>query len=256
MMKLQVLGCAGGIGGRERFTTSLLVDHDILLDAGTGLTSLGIDQLIRIDHVFITHCHLDHVAGLALLLDAVQGRRKGSVTVHATEKVIASLKTHLFNWALWPDFAIIPTPDSPTLRWEPIDPRGTIELNGRVITAHPVNHTPGSSAYWVHNKTSGFLFTGDMSATPELWSALGHEKRLTKVIVDCSFANADMEIADRSMHFCPRTLIADIGSVADSVEFLIYHLKPGHEDLIMQELQSEGGTREFKALKCGDVFAF
>lgn len=256
MMKLQVLGCAGGIGGRERFTTCLLVDDDILLDAGTGLASLDIDQLIRIDHVFITHCHLDHVAGLALLLDAVQGRKKGPVTVRATEKVIASLKKHLFNWVLWPDFATIPSPENPILRWETIAPNGTIELGGRVISAYPVNHTVGSSAYWVHNKKSGFLFTGDMSSTSELWTALQHEKRLVKVIVDCSFANADMEIAERSMHFCPRSLIADIQAIAHSVEFLIYHLKPGYEDLIMKELRDEGGAREFTALKCGDVFLF
>ncbi|WP_292932125.1 3',5'-cyclic-nucleotide phosphodiesterase [Noviherbaspirillum sp.] len=255
-MKLQVLGCAGGIGGRERLTTTLLVDDDILLDAGTGLTSLDIDQLILIDHVFITHCHLDHVAGLALLLDAVQGRKSGPVTVHATEKVIASLKKHLFNWVLWPDFAVIPSPETPTLRWEAIDPNGSVEIDGRIICAYPVNHTAGSSAYWVHNAKSGFLFTGDMAATAELWAALAQEKQLTKVIVDCSFANADMEIANRSLHFCPRSLLADIQSVPLSVEFLIYHLKPGHEDLIMQELRSEGGARGFKALKCGDTFVF
>ena len=90
-MKLQILGCAGGIGGPERLTTCLMIDSDILLDAGTGLTSLNIEQLVRIDHVFITHCHLDHVAGLALLLDAVQGRRKGPVTVHAPPSVQVGL---------------------------------------------------------------------------------------------------------------------------------------------------------------------
>ncbi|EKE18105.1 MAG: beta-lactamase-like protein, partial [uncultured bacterium] len=35
-MKLRVLGCSGGIGGRHLRTTSFLVDHDILIDAGTG----------------------------------------------------------------------------------------------------------------------------------------------------------------------------------------------------------------------------
>lgn len=254
-MKLQVLGCAGGIGGRERLTTSLLVDWDILLDAGTGLTSLDIDQLIKIDHVFITHCHLDHVTGLALLLDAVQGKKNGPVTVHATPEVMASMKKHLFNWVLWPDFSVIPNAENPTLRWEVIEPGTALDLGGRVITAHPVSHTPGSVAYWVHNTRSGFLFSGDMSTTPQLWSAMQHEKKLTKVIVDCSFANADEVIAERSKHFCPRLLLADIQAVSHSVEFLIYHLKPGHEDLIMQELRAES-IRGFRALKCGDVFDF
>ena len=88
-MKLQVLGCAGGIGGRERFTTCLRIDEDILLDAGTGLASLDLEQLVKINHVFITHSHLDHVAGLALLVDSVMGKRTEPIMVHATVKVIA-----------------------------------------------------------------------------------------------------------------------------------------------------------------------
>ena len=79
-MNLHVLGCAGGIGGRERLTTCMLIDHDILLDAGTGLATLSIDQLINIDHVFLTHGHLDHVVGLTLLVDAIQGKKSGTVT--------------------------------------------------------------------------------------------------------------------------------------------------------------------------------
>ncbi|RZI40695.1 3',5'-cyclic-nucleotide phosphodiesterase [Herbaspirillum sp. HC18] len=255
-MKLQVLGCAGGIGGRERFTTSLLVDDDILLDAGTGMTRLDMEQLIRIEHVFITHCHLDHVAGLALLVDAVQGKKPGPVTVHATEKVIASLKKHLFNWVLWPDFGSIPNAEHPSLVWEVIAPGASVRIGARTLTPHTVNHTVGSVAYMVSNTRAGFLFSGDMSSTPELWDALRNETKLTKVIVDCSFPNTDMALAAKSMHFCPRALIDDIRSVAHSIEFLIYHLKPGQEDQIMRELTEDGGGRAFGALKCGDVFLF
>ena len=32
-MRLRVLGCSGGIGGRHMRTTSFLVDGDVLLDA-------------------------------------------------------------------------------------------------------------------------------------------------------------------------------------------------------------------------------
>src|SRR5690606_32229835 len=128
-MKLQILGCAGGIGGRERMTTCMRVDDDVLLDAGTGLASLELAQLIAIDHVFLTHSHLDHVAGLAFLLDSVLGERIDPVTVHASEKVIATLKHHLFNWHLWPDFAQIPGPEHPVLRWVPMRLGETVSLN-------------------------------------------------------------------------------------------------------------------------------
>ena len=59
-MRVEVLGCSGGIGrigGRTLQTTSLRVDRDILIDAGTGLTSLELDEMAAIDHVFITHSH-------------------------------------------------------------------------------------------------------------------------------------------------------------------------------------------------------
>lgn len=254
-MKMHVLGCAGGIGGQQRLTTCLAVDHDILLDAGTGIASLSLDQLTAIDHVFVTHSHLDHVAGLALLVDAVQGKRTGSITVHATGKVIEILKKHLFNWVLWPDFTAIPNQECPVMRWQEIAYGATIDIRGRLITPYPVSHTAGSAAYWVRSASGGFLFTGDMSSTPGLWDRLGNEPLLRQVIVDCSFVNAERELADKSMHFCAQTLRDEIRSLPKSVEILIYHLKPGQENRIMQELQADA-SRAFKAIECGDVFSY
>ncbi|MBI1991107.1 MAG: 3',5'-cyclic-nucleotide phosphodiesterase, partial [Betaproteobacteria bacterium] len=43
-MRLRILGCSGGIGRGLR-TTSMLLDHDILIDAGTGVGDLSIDEL-------------------------------------------------------------------------------------------------------------------------------------------------------------------------------------------------------------------
>ena len=41
-MKVRILGCSGGIGGRHLRTTSMLVDHDIQIDAGTGVADLSL----------------------------------------------------------------------------------------------------------------------------------------------------------------------------------------------------------------------
>lgn len=255
-MKLEVLGCAAGIGGREQFTTCLRLDHDILLDAGTGLASLGIDQLVSIDHIFLTHSHLDHVAGLALLLDTIIGKRTRPITVHATEAVIAVLSMHLFNWILWPDFTKIPARENPLLRWQPMQAGETIVLGERHITSHPVNHTVDASAYWVRNDAAGFLFTGDMASTPHLWASFKGQAKLKRVIVDCSYPNAESDIANISRHFHPQALIEDIRAMATSIEFFIYHLKPGQEDQIMEELLAGGQGRKFTALRRADSFEF
>ncbi len=255
-MKLRILGCAGGIGGRQRLTTCLRVDHDILLDAGTGLSSLGLDELVRIDHVFLSHSHLDHVAGLALLVDAVFGKRTGPVTVHASEAVIASLKQHLFNWVMWPNFAELPHANDSILRWSPFRPGEAVTIGRRVLTSHPVNHTAGSVAYHVRQGDASFLFSGDMRSTPELWDTLKADPTLQKVIVDCSFPNAEATLAEKSGHFCPQSLVTDIAAMPAGVEFLIYHLKPGQEELIMRQLADCGAGRSFRALQCGDQFEF
>jgi ribonuclease BN (tRNA processing enzyme) len=74
-MKVRILGCSGGIGGRHLRTTSMLVDDDILIDAGTGVADLSLAELATIDHVFLTHSHLDHIASLPLLIDSVSDMR-------------------------------------------------------------------------------------------------------------------------------------------------------------------------------------
>lgn len=254
-MKLEVLGCAGGMGGREKLTTCLLLDHDVLLDAGTGLCELDLLQLLQIDHVFITHSHLDHVVGLAFLLDSVLGERSNPVTVHASEGVIATLKEHLFNWSLWPDFAAIPNKVDPILRWAPMLLGSTIELAGRRITSYPVPHTVEAVAYSVSNDERGFLFSGDMASSPDLWVQLA-DGQCDTVIVDCSFPDAQSEIAVLSKHFCSQMLVEDIAPMPYSTQFLITHLKPGQEERIMCELAQHDNKRLFNALKKGDVFIF
>lgn len=254
-MKLQILGCAGGMGGREKLTTCLLLDQDILLDAGTGLCELDMSQLILIDHVFITHAHLDHVVGLAFLLDSVLGERNSPVVVHATEDVITTLKTHLFNWSLWPDFAVIPNSTNPVLRWAPMELGSTLELSERRITSYAVSHTVDAVAYGVRNDARAFLFSGDMASSPDLWAQLADE-RCDTVIVDCSFPDAQSDIAGLSKHFCPKALVKDIASMPYSTQFLITHLKPGQEENIMRELSQHDDRRLFQSLKKGDVFTF
>ena len=69
-MRIRVLGCSGGIGSGSR-TTALLIDDDVLIDAGTGIGDLELEDIDPIRHVFLTHAHLDHIAGLPMLADRV-----------------------------------------------------------------------------------------------------------------------------------------------------------------------------------------
>ena len=110
-MKLAVLGCYGGIGGARR-TTALLLDDDVLIDAGSGVGDLSLEQMARVDHVFLTHSHLDHCGFIPLLADAAAFLRKRPLLVHALPQTIAALKENLLNGKLWPDYSVLPTAES------------------------------------------------------------------------------------------------------------------------------------------------
>jgi len=80
-MKVRVLGCSGAIA-KDCRTTSFLIDGRILIDAGTGVGDLSLDEMQAVDDVFLTHSHLDHIAALPLMLDAVASRRAEPLRLH------------------------------------------------------------------------------------------------------------------------------------------------------------------------------
>ena len=141
-MKVRILGCSGGIGGCHLRTTSIMVDHDILIDAGTGLGDLSIPELAQINHLFLTHTHLDHIACLPLMVDTVGDMRERPLTVHATEAVIETLHAHVFNWLIWPDFCEIPGIEKPFMKFQPLNlasqlfSMGVPSLRCRLITPY------------------------------------------------------------------------------------------------------------------------
>ncbi|NBR27754.1 MAG: 3',5'-cyclic-nucleotide phosphodiesterase, partial [Betaproteobacteria bacterium] len=146
-MRLRVLGCAGSIGGFHNRTTSFLLDDDVLVDAGTGVGDLSLAELTLIDHIFITHSHLDHINSIAFMVDSVGALRPKPVTIHALGATITALKKYIFNWEIWPDFTVIPNADQPFMRYEEVSVGEVIDLGGRKITVLPAVHTVPAVGY-------------------------------------------------------------------------------------------------------------
>lgn len=252
-MQVRVLGCSGGIGAHAR-TTSFLIDHDILLDAGTGVEDLTVDELARIDHVFLTHSHLDHIAALPLLVDSVGGMRRAPLVVHALPETIAALRAHIFNWVIWPDFTVIPDPDQPWLVFEPLAAGQTIALGDRSIRALPADHTVPALAYHVGNGTASLVFSGDTGPSDAFWAMVDAIADLRYLIVETAFSDRERDLAIASRHLHPGALALGLARLSGDVQVLVTHLKPSDRQTITRELAALGARLAPRVLERGDIF--
>lgn len=255
-MKVRILGCSGGIGGFHLRTTAMLVDDDILVDCGTGVGELSIAELARIDHVFLTHSHLDHIAGLPMLVDTVGDMRSRPVTVHATEATLEILRTHIFNWAIWPDFNEIPSVGDPQMCYEPLYVGTAVRLGDRAITALPASHTVPAVGYQLDSGAASLVFSGDTGPCPELWDAVNRIDNLRYLIVETAFSNRERRLATVSKHLCPSKLAQELARLRLPAEIYITHLKPGQVELTMQEINDSLGALRPRMLQNNQEFEF
>jgi len=252
-MQVRVLGCSGGIGARAR-TTSFLVDHDILLDAGTGVEDLSVEELAGIDHVFLTHSHLDHIAALPLLVDSVGGLRSRPLVVHALPETILALKTHIFNWVIWPDFTEIPHYERPWMVFEPIGIDSTVELAGRWVRSLPANHTVPALGFHIFNERAALVFSGDTGPNDEFWRIVNSVENLRYLIIETAFPNRDQDLAVTSRHLYPIQLGQELEKLKREPQVLVTHLKPSDRKVIERELDAWAGRFAPRVLERGDVF--
>lgn len=236
-MKLRVLGCSGGIGGNLR-TTSFLLGRDVLIDAGTGVGELSLTELAAIEHIFVTHSHLDHIACIPLLLDSVGFMRDRPLTIYAIEETVEILRQHIFNWKIWPDFSVIPNAQRPIMRYQPIKLGETIVLNGRKITAIPANHTVPAVGYHLDSGNASLVFSGDTTTNDALWKVVNQIENLRYLIIETAFSDNEKDLAILSKHLCPSLLGEELAKFKREAEVFITHLKPGEVELTMQEIDN------------------
>ena len=236
-MKVRVLGCSGAIA-KDCRTTSFLIGDSILIDAGTGVGDLTLDEMARIDHVFLTHSHLDHIAALPLMLDAVSSFRRVPVQIHALPATIAALQTHVFNNVIWPDFSAIPSHAAPFLTYHPFATGDLLRTGGVDIEVLPARHTVPAVGFAARGTSGWWVFSGDTERNPAFWERI-NAMPVAYLVIETAFSNRERDLARRSQHLSPNTLAKELAHIPPSSSYPIYitHTKPSETGLIMDEIQ-------------------
>ena len=244
-MKVRVLGCSGAIA-KDCRTTSFLIDSDVLVDAGTGVGDLTLDEMRQIDSVLLTHSHLDHIAALPLMVDSVASRRKEPLNIYALAGTIAALKTHIFNDVIWPDFTRIPSVAQPFIRFHEIQYGQTVRLGGKDVEVLPAVHTVPAAGFSISAGAGCWVFTGDTERNAAFWKRV-NQLPVAMLVIETAFSNREAELARRSLHLSPESLAQELDCIAKGRRYPIYitHTKPAETDMIMSEIQRFDQTQPF-----------
>ncbi len=243
-MQVRILGCSGTIAKGCR-TTSFLLDEHVLIDAGTGVGELTLEEMQCVDHVFLTHSHLDHIAALPLLPDAVGARRSRPLQVHALPATLAALRSHIFNDVIWPDFTCIPSPQAPFVQLSPLGVGDVFVCAGVTIEVLPARHSVPAVAYAARGSTGWWVYSGDTQGNePAFWRRVNalHQDGggVAALLMETAFSNAEAELARKSQHLSPTALAQELLLLKSATPLPVYitHTKPREGSLIMREVQA------------------
>jgi len=256
-VRVTIWGCRGSVptpgpetvryGGNTSCVEVSLDDGTVLiLDAGTGIRSLGLDLASRSTrriHICLTHLHLDHLEGLRFFeplwderveLD-IWGPR--SPTLNLRERI-----ARLFSPPLFPiDFADVPARiafhDTPQTSWA---------IGAALLAAESVVHPGPTVGYRIESATRALAYIPDHE--PALVGAI--EGRSTDWISGAAIAEgADVLVHDAQ--YFEEEYADRVGwghsSVADAVAFtravgarqlVLFHHEPRHTDASLERLEA------------------
>ena len=235
-MKVRVLGCHGGeLPGHK--TTCFLLDETLCIDAGAITSTLELDEILRIDDIFLTQSHFDHVKDVPLMTDLLVGKRHKPVVVHGAPETMEAMDKDVFNNRVWPDFRVIPTKEDPVVAFDAIPVRKPVICQGHKIRAIPVRHPVHSVGYIIESDRSAIAFSGDTGPTDELWREINATPNVKAVFVELSFPSSQQWLADVSGHLTPRTVMSELDKLdRRGARIYLYHLKPSTVSEVKAEI--------------------
>ncbi|MCX8060422.1 MAG: MBL fold metallo-hydrolase [Aquificaceae bacterium] len=233
-----VLGSAGG-RAKDRYSMCLYLPESLLLDAG-NIFALSRDKLLQVEHVVLTHSHLDHLVDIPFLIDYTYGLREKPLKIYGLPETLDSLRKNIMNWDVWPEFSSLklPTTDEYAVEYVQIKPLQEYHIDGYRLIPVESRHTVPTVSLIVKREGRGIVYTSDTYRNPELWKMIQEDPEIKLVLVDVSFPSYMSMVAQASLHHTPQSLREDIKIISrKDLRVYVVHIKPSHEKEVLEELR-------------------
>jgi cAMP phosphodiesterase len=237
-LRIRLLPSSAGRDSQLQCLTSFLIDNRVAVDGGSLGFALVPEEIGTIRDIIITHSHADHTASLPIYVAEAFSALTDPIVIYGSDEVIATLRKHVFNDHVWPDFEKIPLPTGkgPTVEFKELRAGEKIKVADLDVTPISVNHLVPTFGLMVEGDGVAVIFTSDTYSTDEIWQVAKANKGLRAVFVDVSFPNEMGQLAEVSKHLTPVLLAKELEKLDRAVEVYAVHIKPTHRDQVINEL--------------------
>lgn len=216
----------------------MLVTPSTIIDTGSIMSSLDINQLLAIRHVIISHSHFDHIKNLPIFADFMLSLGNHSFTVYTTENIMEQVEEHIFNDLIWPDFTKLPTKKNPTIKFQPVRFDEPFTIEGTEFLPIEVNHVVESLGFIIKHGGKSIAYSGDTGICENFVNHINDDPSIKTICWETSFPNRLENLATASKHLTPSQLAGELTKINRHCDIHTFHLKPNLEDEIIADIKN------------------
>jgi cAMP phosphodiesterase len=240
-------------------TSSVLLNKYNVIDAGNIFKKLA-NESYKLENIWLTHAHLDHIVDIPFLLDKDVEKREKSLNIIALEETIETLKDCMFNDKIWPDFSKIDllNGQGKMLTYTTIEIDKLYSFgNNETMEPFTTYHTNGSCGFIYTKNQKSILVTSDINQMEGVIHLLNQRKNINHIVIECSFPSNMKELANLSQHLTPSLLFKALKELKrDDITVYISHTKASYEKKINDEISQYRGDLTIKTVNCKEISLF
>lgn len=240
-MKIRIVSSSVDSACSEKhFAASYIVNGQVAFDAGSIGFMSSIDAQRRIQHVFLSHGHMDHIASLPIFLDNVYQQGPDVVRIYAPQDTLHSLQSDVFNERLWPDLIRLSQEVSPFMHLTPMAAGETVAVGDLRITSLPLDHVVTTFGFIINDGAGSVAIVSDTQPLDSIWKTLNQVSDLKALFLECAFPNRMAPLAAISKHLIPKSFAEGCRQLRRDIPIVAVHIKPVYRDEILTELAALG----------------